>query len=155
MGCIQGWVRNFTGWVGPDQHKFSGHVGSKYLSIGSTSGSQPSWQVQPFLGGLGTIFGALGLGILLRNLSLWCISLFLDLGGRSFWTLGLSGVLGTFLEAHGLGFLLGNLSFRGRRLLCSLSLDFGLLRGHFWHFFRGSRPRHSFWGPDLSLRASL
>ena len=57
---------------------------------------------------------------------------------RSFWTLDLFGALGTFLEALGLGILLGNLSFRGRRLLCSLSLDFGLLGGHFRHFFRGS-----------------
>ena len=169
-------------------------------SIGSTSCSQPSWHVQPFWGCLGTILGALGLGILLGNLGLQCIIFFLDLCGhsglfvflgisalfwrltasaffleisafgasgffvaffgswsswRSFWTLDLFGALGTFLEALGLGILLGNLSFRGRRLLCSLSLDFGLLRGHFWHFFRGSRPRHSFWGPDLSLRASL
>ena len=146
-------------------------------SIGSTSCSQPSWHVQPFWGCLGTILGALGLGILLGNLGLQCIIFFFG-SWRSFWTLCLSGDLGTFLEAHGLGFLFGNLSLRGTRLLCSLFLDLGLrgirlLCSLFWilvflavildswsfwgsrHFFGGSRPRHSFGESQLSGQESF
>ena len=123
-------------------------------------GSWRSFWTLGLPGALGTFLESHGLGFLFGNLSLWGIRLLCSFFWilafwRSFWTLDLFGALGTFLEALGLGILLGNLSFRGRRLLCSLSLDIGLLGGHFWHFLRGSRPRHSFLGPDLSLRASL
>ena len=131
-------------------------------SIGSTSCSQPSWHVQPFWGCLGTILGALGLGILLGNLGLQCIIFFLDLGGHSelLVFLGLSAL---FWRLTASAFFLGVSAFGASGFFVAFFWILAFLAvildsWSFWgsrHFFGGSWPRHSFGESQLSGQGSF